>query len=177
MIAYDFAMHTGAVEVAKIEPCAACPWFLTNQGKRHPGGWYTKKNLARLWAKLRRGDGMTCHPTDPQNEVPEGLAKPSENATTYECAGAIILQQREVMWLQRYDDYRDYRRNRPMGLLREGLAETVSRVMFGGINFGPMASKPTSKPNLNAPVGYEPLGEWDADDWTRWDEEKRAAKP
>lgn len=46
--------------------CLACPWRLSNQGRPTPGGWYTRRNLDRLWAGLRRGTRMSCHPTDPR---------------------------------------------------------------------------------------------------------------
>jgi hypothetical protein len=35
-------------------------------------GWYTKANLQRLWAGMRRGEDMTCHPTDPDKPGPSG---------------------------------------------------------------------------------------------------------
>ena len=52
-------------------PCQACPWRVENHGKRHPDGWYTKANLRRLWSGIRRGEEMSCHPTDPSNPVSE----------------------------------------------------------------------------------------------------------
>lgn len=65
--------------------CSACPWRLANQGKRHPDGWYAKANLSRLWSRLRRGEAMSCHPSDPNNEVSEK-------------AQALGLQGREPPW-------------------------------------------------------------------------------
>ena len=88
---------------AMTSPCAACPWRKSNQGKPHPHGWYTKKNLERLWAGLRSGEapGMTCHPTDLNNEVPEGHRAPPETVEAKECAGALILVIRELKLLEK----------------------------------------------------------------------------
>lgn len=150
------------VDEARLVACAACPWRASNQGKRHPGGWYTKANLRRLWSKLRTGDGMTCHPTDPTNPVPDGLPRPSDDATTHECAGALILQQREVMRLQDYDNYRDYKRAHPLGLTREGAGVIISRFVFGRKELGVFAARTMPKPNLNdLDVQYEIVGEWE----------------
>lgn len=146
-------------------PCQACPWRLANQGKRHPDGWYTKANLQRLWAGLRRGEDMSCHPTDPANEVSEaaqaaGYRPAPEHAKTRECVGAAILKGREAMVLQTdYDsDITRYRRGRPRGLTRDGVVALIGRYVFGGTALG---GRPLPKPDLdNAEVGYEPLGEW-----------------
>lgn len=70
-----------AVKPATQHPCVHCPWRAANQGKPHPGGWYTKANLQRLWAGMRRGGDMTCHPTDPAIPVPEGIRPAPEGAT------------------------------------------------------------------------------------------------
>lgn len=88
------------MSIASPKPCSACPWRIENQGKRHPGGWYTKANLRRLWARLRRGEKMTCHPTDPENPLPEGWPAPPPSATTVECCGSLVLTQREFMRYQ-----------------------------------------------------------------------------
>lgn len=81
------------------KPCAQCPWRRENHGRRHFGGFYTKRNLRRLWAQIRRGGGMqSCHITDPQghpDHVRAG-AKPSEDAKPEECYGSLILVQREL---------------------------------------------------------------------------------
>jgi hypothetical protein len=153
------------------KPCKACPWRVANQGKRTPDGWYAKSNLRRLWAKLRRGDAMTCHPTDADNPLSEAQIaagfKPAKEGMTRECAGAILLQQREVMVFQDYcmreeegelekgSALRAYRRDRPGGLTREGLGEMVSRVLFGGI---PVIGgrKAAVQPVADPEIGYLP---------------------
>lgn len=144
------------VHAAAPHPCSACPWRLENQGKPHPHGWYTKKNLAGLWSKLRRGEAMTCHPTDPNNPLPEGARPVSADATTLECAGALILQQREVMKFQQGGPLANYRALGGPRMTRQGLIAIVERALFGGI-CGPAMTKP----DLNeVGVGYPPLGEW-----------------
>jgi hypothetical protein len=154
------------------KPCANCPWRLSNQGKRHPSGWYTKRNLRRLWQGLKRGEAMSCHPTDPNNPVgPEDEAaghRPApEGMDPRECAGALVLVQREVEVFQAVarqrdeeepgakDGLRAYRRLRPRGMTQEGLAEVVSRVLFGGTPFG---GADMTTPDLNdADIGHPDL--------------------
>lgn len=137
-------------------PCGACPWRTSNHGKPHPDGWYTKRNRQRLWAGMRRGEAMTCHPTDPNNPIPEGARPVPEGTTTHECAGALVLQQREAMVLQEVygSDLRAYRRARPRGLTRDGIAEIVSRFLFAGTPFGGL---PMAKPDLNEPCSVDGL--------------------
>ena len=75
------------------QPCAACPWRIANHGKRTPGGFYTKRNLRRLWNQIRGGGGLqSCHPTDPGH--PDHGAKPDSKPR--ECAGSVILVTREL---------------------------------------------------------------------------------
>lgn len=49
---------------------------------------------------------MSCHRTDVNNEVPEGQPAVPEGTATLECAGALLLVQREIRRLdaagQRY---------------------------------------------------------------------------
>ena len=75
------------------DPCDQCPWRVANHGKRHRHGFYTKRNLTRLWNQIRKGGGVqTCHPTDPGH--PDHGAKPDSTPT--ECAGSVILVTREL---------------------------------------------------------------------------------
>lgn len=148
-------------------PCPHCPWREANQGKPHPDSWYTKTNLRRLWAGLRRGEDMSCHPTDPGNPVSDAAAakgyKPAPaHAEMRECAGALILKQREFMRLQ--DDYGSdithYLRNRTRGLTKVGILAMLERAMFGGTAIG---GRKMPTPELNElAVQYEPLGRWEA---------------
>lgn len=104
---------------------------------------------------------MSCHPTDPNNPVPEGCT-PSKASTTLECAGALILVQREVMKLQALVDAGDpkalqtYRREHNAGLTKRGILVVVEREMFQGA-FGQLVM---SKPDLDQPVSHSPLGDW-----------------
>lgn len=153
-----------AVAEASPRACSQCPWRLSNQGKRHPGGWYTKANLRRLWGRLRQGDPMTCHPTDPENPLPPGFNPPAEGVKTTECAGALTLQQREVTHFQdickedpRGNALRTYKQRHPGGMTRNGLMAVVERELFGGVPLLGCGSKMT-RPNLNdREIGYEPL--------------------
>src|SRR5690349_1270948 len=105
-------------------PCSHCPWRTENHGKPHPDGWYTAANRKRLWAKLRRGESMSCHPTDPENPVSEkaraaGAVVAKEGSQVRECIGAIVLQQREVMRFQAQPDA--YLKLHSNGMTRRGL--------------------------------------------------------
>lgn len=120
------------------QPCANCPWRKSNQGKPHPHGWYTVQNLRRLWKGLRTGEapGMTCHPTDPNNEVPEGCRAAPEGAEAKECAGALLLVQKELNIFQK--DPKGYLKARGRrGLSKYGIAWWgISRCSLGGTPMG-----------------------------------------
>lgn len=155
------------LEVSDADPCVTCPWRDTNRGKRHPDGWYTRRNLARLWVGLRNGASMSCHPTDPGNVVSPAAQRagyrPAPPGTQpLECRGGAVLQQREMHLLMHlYDDVRSYRAARPAGLTREGVATLAGRLLLGGVPF--LGGARTSRVNLLAAVGYERLS-WTADD-------------
>lgn len=99
------------------DPCAACPWLTSNHGKKHPGNYYSDANRRRLWKGLRTGDapGMTCHPTDPENQPVK------EEQRTRECTGAVVLMQRELNAFEEAVDMTTYRRGRSLAATREGL--------------------------------------------------------
>lgn len=157
--------QTAASAATSPVACKACPWRLANQGKRHPDGWYTKRNLARLWAGLRRGGNMSCHPTDPRNPVSDqaqarGYHPAPDHAEVRECVGSLVLRQREVTLLDRdhKGDPARYRAARPRGLTRDGIASVIERLLFGGTIIG---GAPMPLPDLNDPdIGYGPLGNW-----------------
>jgi hypothetical protein len=164
----------GTIAPATLHPCVHCPWRTTNQGKPHPLGWYTKANLRRLWAGMRRGEDMSCHPTDPRNPVPDGARPAPEGSTTLECAGSLILKQREVMHFQQLaedhpgeDPFKLYRQAHPRGLTRDGLWAVVSRAMFGGVPVigGLAMTRPDlNEPGISAPglAGWDPVAEGSA---------------
>jgi len=115
--------------------CDACPWRKSNQGKRTSGGWYTKRNLRRLWAGLRTGEapGMTCHPTDPDNPPSDAGAQAPEDAQTKECYGSVLLVVRELKVAEGlHAEHQErtaqvYRKVRPKGLTRAGIAHWIFR--------------------------------------------------
>lgn len=118
--------------------CAHCPWRRSNQGKPHPDGWYTKKNLRRLWAGLRSGEapGMTCHPTDPNNPVPEGTKPVPADVETRECYGALLLVARELRVVDQLEKagvgrglYAAYHQMRPRGFTKRGAFSWACRAV------------------------------------------------
>jgi hypothetical protein len=150
----------------RTEPCRHCPWLLSNQSKRHPDGWYTRVNLRRLWAKMRRGEDMSCHPTDPTNPVSDrakaaGYRQAPPGTEVMECIGSHIVRQREFLILT--SDFganvKAYRAARPKGLTRQGISALAARAIFGGIPL--VGGRPLPKPDLNCTdVGHPDLGEW-----------------
>lgn len=142
---------------ANPSPCAACPWRTENHNKPHPLGWYSAKNRARLWAQLRNGELMSCHPTDPSNEVPEGVKPVAESVEPHECTGALILQQREMMRLQDSVNFKSYRKEHPSGITIVG-----GRVLVGRLICFP-GEVAMAKPNLNEPgIGHPKLADWES---------------
>lgn len=134
-------------------PCEQCPWRTANQGTKHPYGFYTKKNLTRLWNQIRKGgSAQSCHLTDPAHpdHVAAGCA---ENAVAKECPGSVILVLRELTSLQPKDkspidpEHADaYLKRRKRGLTKYGLWYwLVSRITFGGV---PLMGGP-KLPNVN----------------------------
>lgn len=148
-------------------PCAACPWRTANHGRRHPDGWYTKTNRDRLWAGMRRGARMSCHPTDPENPVPEGAREVPADVVTRECAGVLVLIQREMAVIDQIADdaahgqeiARRYRQLRPRGLTLEGITSNIHRIMLSRIDGGleRFGALPMTKVDLDLEVGHDPL--------------------
>ena len=128
---------TDAVEPCR-QPCEACPWRKENHGKPHPGGFYTKTNLTRLWNQIRRGGlPQSCHRTDPRH--PDHKAPP--NAKPQECPGSVILVLREIesMLVGRLLDTPGivaYHARRKKGLTKKGILYwAVSRITLGKVPF------------------------------------------
>jgi hypothetical protein len=147
---------------AKTTPCSACPWRTANHGNRHPGGWYTKANRRRLWAGMRRGEAMTCHPTDPANPVPEGWPCPPADTVTRECAGFQILVMREMSLIERMVKsiparlvFAQYRRIRPRGLTRQGMEATIARQFLSGTPLSHHHYPFTQPTSLHHPVSVD----------------------
>lgn len=156
---------------AKAKACKDCPWRTTNlKRKPDPHGFYTLANLRRLWRGLRNGERMTCHPTDPEMAEFAGYEKTAERPVTYECAGALVLIQREMERFQscakeaeaegQKDGLKRYRRKYPKGLTRDGLLRFFNDMMFGGTPLSPRDKMAT--PNLNmAGIGHPDLEPWE----------------
>jgi hypothetical protein len=119
------------------EPCRDCPWRTENRGRRSKGGWYSLSNLRRLWSGMRRGERMSCHPTDPRmaeiaDQAYEGFKPAPPDAKGKECVGAMVLVRRELgICVGTYgSDIGSYRRARPRGLTKHGLAAALEREVF-----------------------------------------------
>jgi hypothetical protein len=89
-----------AIVTAAPRPCAQCPWRTRNQTCRDRHGFYSLENLRRLWDGLRDGERMACHPTDPEMAEFAGYEKTATRERTRECAGALVLIQRELHRVQ-----------------------------------------------------------------------------
>ena len=126
--------------MAKTTPCAQCPWRLSNQGKPHKFGFYTKGNLRRLWNQIRGGGReQGCHLTDPSHpdHVAVG-AKPGAKAQ--ECPGSVIVVLREAKKMANADGRIEpegverYMATRRNGLKKNGIAYwLISRIQLGGV--------------------------------------------
>ncbi len=129
----------------KLAVCDQCPWRTSNHLTKHQFGFYTKKNLTRLWNQIRNGGGVqSCHLTDPSHEDHVACgARPGMK--THECAGSVILVKREMGKIAAYapdgrtldvEQVEQYKKARKKGLTRTGLAYwLVSRLGLGGVPF------------------------------------------
>lgn len=89
----------------------------------------------------------------------------ADREDTHECAGALVLQQREVTEFQdialadpKGPTLKTYRKLRPKGMTRNGLASVISRAMFRGTM---LSGTDMSSPDLNdKEIGYDVLGMW-----------------
>lgn len=146
------------------KPCAVCPWRVANQGASHPHNFYTTANLKRLWRGLRSGIRMSCHETDPRMAEFPGYEALADRKVVRECAGALVLQQRELMRFQEIaranpngNTFSEYRKQRPKGMTRRGLSVIVERAVFGGT---PLDRVAMAQPDLSdSEVGFPLLDE------------------
>lgn len=141
------------------KPCAQCPWRLANQGKRHAFGFYTLKNLRRLWKEVRGGSrAQSCHLTD-ASHVAVG-AKPGAKAK--ECPGSVVMVVRELRSLEKIQAehggvaVKVYLKERRRGLTRYGLAYwAMTRVGFANVPFmnpdGPLPLVDDDDPEIGLP--------------------------
>jgi len=127
----------------KIEtPCVQCPWRRSNQGKRHPGSFYTRANLTRLWNQIRKGGaGQSCHLTDTRN--PAHIAAGAKDVGEIrECPGAVVLVLREARAMQGSakivgkEEVAAYLASRKRGLNRGGILYwIISRIAMANVPF------------------------------------------
>lgn len=151
---------------ANPHPCADCPWRVSNRGRRNKHGFYTKINLRRLWTGLREGERMTCHPTDPDMAEFEGYEETAVRQRTHECAGALTLVQRELAIFAHCvkqaeavgakDGLKRYRKLRPRGLTRNGIAAHVA----AAIRYPGTLEARVMDLRANLDIEHEPLGPW-----------------
>lgn len=124
------------------KPCEQCPWRRSNQGKRHFGSFYSKKNLTRLWNQVRNGQGVqSCHLTDPSH--PDHIvAGAKESSEPRECPGSVILVMREIHQMKDAEGVVSnegvlaYLKRRKKGITKMGVVGwIVGRIQHGGVPF------------------------------------------
>lgn len=126
-----------------LAPCKGCPFLRANQGKRTKGGFYTVKNLRRLWHGVRTGETMICHATDPNAYETGSPAEPKpgqiKEGGERVCLGALFLYKREEALMAELEDFKLYRkdpRSATPAMTREGFLRVIEAVMFGGTPLG-----------------------------------------
>lgn len=161
------------------QACAQCPWRASNQGRPHPHGFYSKANLRRLWNGLKQGARMTCHPTDSRMCEFEGYEHQEGRADYSECAGSLVLIQRELWRFQEIaravdaeqavgaaprpgEALRRYRALPGPRMTREGLMQhAFAAAQPDGHCIPFLDVRGMRSMNLDHPdVGHEPLGAW-----------------
>lgn len=126
-----------------MHPCKGCPFLRSNQGKRTDGGFYTIKNLKRLWAGIRNGtDGklMICHATDPNAWLTGSPAHPEQGqikeGRERACIGALFLYKREEKLLNEAGGIREYMKHPRAAkppMTRWGFAAIIEAVMNNAV--------------------------------------------
>ncbi len=124
------------------KPCDQCPWRLSNQGKRHFGSFYSKKNLKRLWNQVRGGGGVqSCHMTDPSH--PDHIrAGAKATSQPRECPGSVIVVNREIAQMANAENkvtdegVMAYLKRRKKGITKHGvLYWVVQRIQMADVPF------------------------------------------
>lgn len=129
------------IQPANDRACKDCPWRASNRGRANEHGFYTAKNLRRLWVGMRNGERMTCHPTDPRMAEYSGYEKTDDAPVVRECAGSLLLKAREISLLNDLgralpkgaDLMRAYRAASPLGLTRKGIKKIIKDQFEGAI--------------------------------------------
>ena len=137
------------VEGLADHPCAACPWLTANHRRPHPDGWYSDANRRRLWSGLRTGDapGMTCHPTDPNNQ-PVG-----DHVVTRECTGAWLLVAREATAFEHSESWSDYTSGRKLAMTKVGMFSAASAMLPPPFGRGLVVSLPDAPVSIGLGTG------------------------
>lgn len=145
--------------------CEQRPWRKTNHGKRSKFGFYTLKNLRRLWNQVRGGDGIQiCHLTDPAHPDHVAVGAP-KNAKPKECPGSIVLVNREFYAIlgdrKKIDaaGLKAYEATRKGGLTKSGILFWVlQRLAFGGVPMIGCSKIPEVEddPEIGLPPQLEP---------------------
>lgn len=142
-------------------PCTQCPWRLSNQGKPHPYGFYTKANLRRLWNEVRGGGkAQSCHLTDPSH--PDHILVGAKlGAKAQECPGSVILVMREVGRMAtpegvvNDEGVKLYLATRKKGLKKSGILYwLVQRIQMANVRFfggSPLPEVDDSDPEIGLP--------------------------
>jgi hypothetical protein len=145
--------------------CEQCPWRAANQGKRNFGGFYTRRNLTRLWNQIRRGgSSQSCHLSDPSH--PDHLtAGCPPGARTRECPGSVILVLREIgrMADEQHTvtehSHRRYQGERKRGLTPSGILYwLIQRYQWGGapiVGGPPLPEVAVGDPAISLPAYLE----------------------
>lgn len=133
-------------EGPQLTMCPQCPWLRSNHGKKTKYGFYTKRNLNRLWNEIRGGGGgQSCHLTDSRHPDHIAAGAPT-GAQMHECPGAIALVYRETLKIQliagldvpiEKEHIDAYLRDNPKGLKFTGILYwVVTRMALGGTPMG-----------------------------------------
>jgi len=139
-------------------PCKGCPFLRSNHGKRTKEGFYTQKNLRRLWSGIRNGERMICHATDPNAHESGSPAYPKpgqiKEGNERVCLGALVLWKREEALLIEAGGMSKYKKHPksakpPMNI--EGFAVVANDAIFGKVFGGPKIDY--LAPDMSADVG------------------------
>lgn len=122
-------------------PCKGCPFLRSNHGKKTAEGFYTVKNLRRLWSGVRTGEIMICHSTDPNAHETGSPAHPKpgqiKKGNERVCLGALFLYRREEKLMAELRDFKLYRKDPraakpPMTV--SGFLRIIDTVMFSAVS-------------------------------------------
>lgn len=96
---------------------------------------------------------MSCHPTDVRNEVPDGHRAAPDGSIMHECAGSLLLVQRELTEAQRVG-VESYPKRMPF-LSKSGLRWWgLARVVFAGT---PVGGPPMPVIDEDPDIYYAPI--------------------